>query len=314
MGRWHAHAIRRLGGRVALVVDPRRDRGTELAARVGAQFAEQLDPSRVMELGAAAHVCTPLDTHEDVVSRLVDAGVHVLVEKPLTETAETTADLLARAESRGVVLCPVHQFPFQTGVRRLVDSLPSLGPVRHVDFTACTAGAAGLDDAGQNALAADVLPHPLSLLSRLLAGAVDELDWRVARPYAGALRAVAAADGLDAALLVSTRGRPTTNTLRVIGERGTAVADLFHGFSIVQRGRVSRRRKISQPFLLSGATIGAASANLGRRAVRREPAYPGLRELVHDFYEALEGTAPPPVSPVETLAVARARDRILASG
>jgi predicted dehydrogenase len=313
MGRWHAHAVRRLGGRVALVVDPWRARGAALAARVGAASADWLDPARVAELGAAAHVCTPLDTHAEVVASLVAAGVHVLVEKPLTETADTTADLLARAQEHGVVLCPVHQFSFQEGVRRLVATLPSLGPVRHVDFTACTAGAAGRDAATHDALVADVLPHPLSLFARVLGVSVDELEWRVSRPHAGELRAFADAAGTHAALLVSTHGRPTTNTLRVIGERGTATADLFHGFAIVQPGDVSRGRKIAQPFMLGAGTVGAASANLARRAARREPAYPGLRELVRVFYDAVAGVTPPPISPAETLAVARARDRICAA-
>ena len=313
MGRWHAHAVRRLGGRVAIVVDTRPERAAALARRVGSASSERLDPARVAELGAAAHVCTPLETHTEVVTSLVDAGLHVLVEKPLAESSAETAQLLALADTRGVLLCPVHQFPFQEGVRRLVASLENLGPVRHVDYVACTAGAAGLGEDARDALVADILPHPLSLFARILGVAVDGLQWRLSRPHAGELRAFAEAGEADVGVLVSTHGRPTTNRLQVIGEGGTATADLFHGFAVVQPGDVSRGRKIAQPFALGLATVGGASANLARRAARREPAYPGLRELVRSFYDAIAGGAPPPIPTAETLAVARARERILAA-
>lgn len=107
------------------------------------------------------------------------------------------------------------------------------------------------------------------------------------------------------------KGRPTVNALRLIGERGSAHADLFHGYSVIEPGTVSRSHKIADPFLRSGSTIFSATANLALRARRREPAYPGLRELIRRFYESLRTGEPPPISAGETLAVAAARDRIL---
>jgi predicted dehydrogenase len=312
MGTWHAHAVRALGGRIALVVDPDQERAAGLARRDrGASVATAFDAGAIAAAARAAHVCTPLDTHDEVVSALVDAGVHVLVEKPLSETAESTAALVAQAESRGVVLCPVHQFLFQRGVRRVLELLPSLGEIRHLDFTACSAGAAGKDDAAQDELVADILPHPLSLFGTLLARPMAGLEWHVERPRPGELRAAATAGGTSIAAVVSTRGRPTVNALRVIGERGSATVDLFHGFAVVHGGHVSRGRKIAQPFAAAAATLGAASANLAWRARRREPAYPGLRELVRAFHLAAQGFGPPPIPGADAVDVAAARDLLL---
>jgi hypothetical protein len=112
-------------------------------------------------------------------------------------------------------------------------------------------------------------------------------------------------------MLVSMSGRPTTNSLRVVGASGSAHADLFHGFAVVESGAVSRGRKIIHPFALAGATFAAAARNLSTRALSRESAYPGLRELVAAFHSAVRGESSPPISPAQMIDVARARDAIL---
>jgi hypothetical protein len=133
----------------------------------------------------------------------------------------------------------------------------------------------------------------------------------VQRAAPGELRVSATSGAATMSALVSMSGRPTTNSLRVIGARGTAHADLFHGFAVVETGAVSRTRKIVHPFVLAGATLGAAAVNLSRRAFVRESAYPGLRELVAAFHAAVRGGAPSPISPSQTLDIARARDAVL---
>jgi predicted dehydrogenase len=312
MGRWHADAVRRTGGRVAVVVDPDASRAEALArTNGGVPVASVLDAAALARAARVAHVCTPLASHEEIVGELVDAGVHVIAEKPLTERAEATASLLDRASARGVLLCPVHQFVFQDGVRRLVRAAASLAPIRHVVFEACSAGAQGGDDDAQDRLVAEVLPHPLSLLVELLAEPVAALEWRAVRPAPGELRAVAVSGGVTIDVLVSTHARPTTNVLRVMGEHGSATADLFHGYAVVQGGRVSRARKVAQPLASAGLTGLAATTNLARRTWRREPAYPGLRELVRAFHAAAASGGPSPISAEATLDVARARDRLL---
>ena len=109
-------------------------------------------------------------------------------------------------------------------------------------------------------------------------------------------------------------GRPTTNQLEIIGERGTITVDLFHGFAVTFGGTVSRRTKVTRPFTVAASTAAAAAANLAGRAWRREPAYPGLRELLSRFYAAVRGQGPNPISPAETIAIARACERLEGDG
>lgn len=59
------------------------------------------------EAAAAAEafsVVTPTVTHHEIARLLLDKGRHVLVEKPMTDTAARAADLVAMARARGCVL------------------------------------------------------------------------------------------------------------------------------------------------------------------------------------------------------------------
>jgi predicted dehydrogenase len=246
------------------------------------------------------------------VRRALEAGSHVLVEKPLADTTEATAELIELATKKDRLLCPVHQFLFQPGFRRAFDLLEHVGPLLHVNTVACSAGAetgAFADD--PDALIAEIVPHPLALLARLFPGM--QVSWQAQHPRPGELRATTTIDSTSVGVLVSAAGRPTANALRLIGARGSIEVDLFHGFAVLEHGDVSRLHKIAYPFARSGATLVAASANLAQRAVRREPAYPGLRELIGQFYAAAHGLAASPISAREIVAVAVARDALIAA-
>lgn len=317
MGRWHAHAARVAGARVVGVADPDRARAEALAKACGGArvMADARELFAAAPVPACVHVCTPLEGHASAVEVALTGGAGALVEKPLAADAATTEHLLEAARAAGVPLVPVHQLPFQDGVRRALAGLAHSGPLRHVDLRVVSAGGVGRDAAGLRALEGEILPHPLSLFDALLApggGGLSALEWRAWRSAPGELRVLGRTDGLDLQALVSFAGRPSEHSLALLGERGTWRVDLFHGFATHGPPGVSRARKIAAPFGRSLRTLGAASANLTRRALRREPAYPGLRPLVEAFHAAVRGEAPVPIPPESVLAVARTRDAILA--
>ena len=125
MGHWHAYFARRLGAEVAAIVDGSKVAATSLArrAKTNAVFGEMgamLDVVRPH----VVHICTPLSSHLPLTLQAIEAGVHALVEKPLTQMAGQTQLLLQRAQEKGVHVCPVHQFGFQGGVARAAGGLP----------------------------------------------------------------------------------------------------------------------------------------------------------------------------------------------
>jgi len=310
MGRWHASAAARAGGRVVAVVDPNQARADRLASefRGACAFAE-IAPS--LDAVDVVHICTPAETHVPIAHVAIGARRHVLVEKPIAATAAETADLLARAAEESVLLCPVHQFLFQDGVRAALSS-PAARSLQHVDITICSAGADGASAAAADQIAAEIVPHAMSLLIRMRP-AFAEVDWAALHPRFGEIRALAEADRVTATIVISMHGRPPVNRMRLIGEASTVHVDLFHGFAVTLSGSPSRRQKIAQPFLHAEAQFRAATMNLARRAWRREPAYPGLRALVQRFYEEVLGSAIAAIPPEETLRTARACDRVVAA-
>jgi predicted dehydrogenase len=309
MGRWHAHAASRAGVTISAVVDPQLDVARRLAARFGATPTRALSDLRTLDVDVV-HLCTPLDTHFDLAREALGSGWHTVVEKPITPTAAETRELLRTASAAGRLICPVHQFVFQPGFLSLQRALPDLGRLRHFAYAACSAGADGGDAVRRDRIAVEILPHPFSIFSRTLPGGIDGLVWTVAHPVPGELLAISTAGDATVSLFISMSGRPTSNTLEVIATDGTVHVDLFHGYSYRERPIVSRSRKILRPIGFGLGSAAVAGANLTRRALRREPAYPGLRELLSRFYDAVAGSSPPPFSDAETLSVAFASERL----
>ncbi|MCU0883876.1 MAG: Gfo/Idh/MocA family oxidoreductase, partial [Beijerinckiaceae bacterium] len=100
MGRNHARILASLPS-VDLVgiVDP--DAATrEQVARL-AQTEGLSDVDEVIARGIdAAVVAVPTVEHHRVASRLIDAGVHLLIEKPIAATTAEAHDLIARASGK----------------------------------------------------------------------------------------------------------------------------------------------------------------------------------------------------------------------
>ncbi len=305
MGRWHAHAAGQLGGRIVAVVDPDDAAARALAARVRPPAATFRSLGECLAACSVdvVHVCTPVATHVPVIEMALDGGCHVLAEKPLAPTPGETERLLERARAAGALLNPVHQFPFQRGFRQLVARRAELGELVSLSYRTCSAGGTGRGAAGRHAILFEILPHPASLFERLLPHGFDPASIRLVRSTDEDL--VLTGDTGETALdvFITLRGRPTANELRVVGTKASAVVDLFHGYSVLDRAGVSRRAKAMRPFRLGGRTLVGAAGNLAVRARRNEPAYPGLRELIRSFYAALPD-GPAPISDAETLAAA----------
>ena len=90
-------------------------------ARVTADYAEMLaDP----ELDAVV-IATPVPTHYALAKQALEAGKHVLVEKPPAMKGAEMDELVALAAERDLVLMPGHLLLYHPGVRKLKELVDS---------------------------------------------------------------------------------------------------------------------------------------------------------------------------------------------
>jgi predicted dehydrogenase len=305
MGRWHARAATRLGAEVAAIVDTDRRAAelliTQFAHRAAAYegLAECLAECEV----DVVHVCAPLAAHVPLVQMAIAAGRHVLVEKPLAHSVRETEAILEAAGRAGVYVIPVHQFPFQRGVRRLFARRDELGELVRIAYRASSAGGIGLSAEGRRALLTEILPHPASLFHQFVPS-FDPAAVEVVAATGEELALRGRQDSTQLDVFITLRGRPPVNELHLTGTRASAFADLFHGYSIVERTAASGRGKAARPFALGSKIFTRAAVNAVQRVARWEPAYPGLRELIRAFYASVATGGAAPISEAEIRASA----------
>lgn len=160
LGQWgerHVATLCRVLGRDEVVgVDPVPERRA-VAERLGVRTVTDADalPAAV----DAAVVVTPTATHAAVAGKLIERGLHLLVEKPLAADAGEAAAVVDAAHGAGVKLMVGHVFLYQQGHERLRDALRSLGPLRLIVAERRTPGFVKPDSGAWLELA----PHELAV-------------------------------------------------------------------------------------------------------------------------------------------------------
>ena len=102
-GSRHVDKLARLPGvKLEHVVDTDRARGEALASKVGARATTELRD--VLGKVDLATVAVPTQAHAQVAETLLGAGVHLLIEKPLTATLEEADRVVGLAAAKGLVL------------------------------------------------------------------------------------------------------------------------------------------------------------------------------------------------------------------
>jgi predicted dehydrogenase len=138
-GRWGSNYVRVCqsieGCELAGACDPDPRAGKRLARQLGSapfyddhrKLLDELKPDALV-------VATPATLHYRVVTDALDAGAHVLVEKPLTTRANQAAKLVELADKRKKVLMVGHIFHYHSAVQRLESMISAgeLGAVRYM--------------------------------------------------------------------------------------------------------------------------------------------------------------------------------------
>jgi predicted dehydrogenase len=177
-GEWGPNHIRNFqsqpGAEVLAAVDPdaarlERVRGLFPAVEGCAQPDQVFTDDRIQ----AVVVATPLRTHYALVKKALEAGKHVLCEKPLCETVAQARELIDLAQARKLILVVGHVFLFNPGimkVKQIVDS-GDLGSLHYLQAVRTNLGPIRRDC---NA-AFDLATHDISIFNWLVGAAPLEV-------------------------------------------------------------------------------------------------------------------------------------------
>ncbi len=167
LGYWGPNLARNLArlehGTLSVLCDSRED----ILERIARQYPSarpEPDFQRVLADRSvdAVVIATPAATHVELVRQALEAGKHVLVEKPLALTAADGEALADLAEDRGLVLMVGHVFIYNAAVRQVKSYIDDgmIGDVLYVYSQRLSLGQVRRD---VNALW-NFAPHDLSIL------------------------------------------------------------------------------------------------------------------------------------------------------
>lgn len=121
----------------------------------------------------AVVIATPVFTHYQLAKRALEAGKHVLVEKPMTYSRAEAEELITLAQSKGKLLMVDHTYLY-TGAVQKIKSIVTSGDIGAVKYFDSTRINLGLFQPDINVLW-DLAPHDISLLDYI----IDEVPFSV---------------------------------------------------------------------------------------------------------------------------------------
>jgi predicted dehydrogenase len=134
IGRRHAANLTALGAEVS-VSDVNRTLLETLCDENRWAPVYDLDPALDQDRFDAAVICTPNHLHIPCAQKVIDAGLHVFIEKPLSHTMDGVADLISSQKRSGRVGMAGFNLRFEPGLQYIKQRLdPSRVAFAHVEF------------------------------------------------------------------------------------------------------------------------------------------------------------------------------------
>jgi len=255
-------------------------------------------------------VCSPPFAHAENVRALLDARIHVLVEKPMAMTESECLEMHTIAQAQGVKLCVAHNFLFSRSMASLKQAQESgrLGDITGVTAVQWSSWNRDLPQwhpTLKGGLFFDEIPHFLYLMEALLGplevantwartGGPDgnREEWRVDATLKGTL-------GYGS--LTAWFGAPQSEWyLAVGGTNGTVVMDLFRDIAVVlpHEERRDYRYILEVPTRATAQRWQRILQWIGKRVFKGRHLY-GHEPLIAQWITSVVEGTPVPVSPEE---------------
>jgi predicted dehydrogenase len=256
-GRHHASKYRHIEGiELAAIADPSAEvRKTSLATHGVPAVADWRELLGAVDL---VSVCTPAVTHAEIVRAFLNAGAHVLVEKPIATSIEEADALIALAAGNGLTLTVGHQERFVFAGTGLLEH--KAVPLEITCWRMGPWSGRGADVS----VVLDLMIHDLDLVHQLVPGPVFDVEARARRLH-GHL-----ADEVTAAITFANGTVANLETSRISDTRRRGMrAEYTDG--VIEIDFVSRKIRNTTPRPLKALELGdplGESVNSFARAVR----------------------------------------------
>ncbi len=315
ISRAHVGALRELESiEIGAVCDRDEWRAREIAGLAGeAKAYTDLATMLEEERPQAVHILTPPTTHAELAIQAMQAGCHVLVEKPMALSVQEADRMIAAAQKYGVKLCTNHNYLFKPSVakaRRLVES-GTIGQVVYVDSYYGLSGETGSysGTAGRSHWAwrlpggafTNFLPHliylQLAFLRDVDSVAGVSLVQKNGTGDPTEMTVLLQGFGASGTMSISMRTKPYAKFLDIYGTKGIIHADLVREVCTIHRDRRLPRMLSKALFSLEHSVqlASGTGVNTAKVALGQLKNMPGLQALIREFYASIENDAKPPV-------------------
>ena len=169
LGRFHAEKYASSAKATLIgVVDIDEARATEIAASVGVEAFT--DYRELFGRVRCVSIAVPTGFHYRVARDFIDAGIDVLVEKPLTADINEARELVRAAKANNVLLQVGHLERFNPAIRRLE------GVIKDPKFVECHRLAPFVERGTDVDVVLDLMIHDIDVIASLVRAPVERVE------------------------------------------------------------------------------------------------------------------------------------------
>jgi UDP-N-acetylglucosamine 3-dehydrogenase len=312
MGRNHARIYRELDGSELVAVC---DADFQLASSIAESYSVSAfsDIARMLEeiKPEAVSIATPTAFHVEAALAALEAGCHVLIEKPIAATLEEGQKIIERSEKAGRKLMVGHIVRFNPAIQELKRKLQNgeLGRIFQIVCRRVGPFPARIRDVG---VVIDLATHDLDLMCYLTGSyplrVYAETEKRINTSHedlvVGLLRFPG---GVTGALEINWLTPTKVREVLILGERG-----LFRVDDLTQDLFFYENADIANNFWPALQTLkGVSEGCMTRYSIQR---YEPLKAELQAFLTAIQQDSPVPVSGDDGLAALRLAIYLVESG
>lgn len=312
MGRNHARVYTELAeAELLAVADANQDQATSIGEKYGVKGYSDYQQLLEEQKPEAVTIAVPTAMHEEVATKAMQAGAHVMIEKPIASTVEEGERLIALSKELDRKLMVGHIVRFNPAIQALKEKLlaDELGRIFQILCRRVGPFPARIRDVG---VIVDLAPHDIDIM-RYLTGAEPtrvfaELEKRVHTEHEDLLLGLLRFENsITGSLEINWLTPSKVREIVVLGERGMFVVnDLTQDLYFYENAEVG-----GDLWPVLGTIKGVSEGQMVRYQVHR---YEPLKAELQAFVTAVANDRDVPVSGEDGLAALRLALALIESG